>query len=100
MENLIQTSTNRILNNMTDRAVREAIKLERQARDAGDRKVANTLREGVRALARVLWELFGGLPIDNINAIRELVDEHEGETYLGCDSRNYVRLFQKALERK
>lgn len=46
------------------------------------------------------WEMFGGLPADSINTIEKIVKDNENDTYLGYDSRNYVKLFREAIKTK
>jgi hypothetical protein len=43
----------------------------------------------------VLWKIFGGLPIDSINAIEKIAIENKNP-YLGADSQDYVDLFIEA----
>ena len=110
MENLVETSTNRVLNNMVSRAIREAIILQQKANEEAiiqkQREVArepysymvvHALRDGVRAISHVLQEMFGELPIDCIRAIEIIVEENKNDTHLGYDSRDYVKLFKEIL---
>ena len=102
MVNLVEVSINRTLNNVIDRAIREALLLELKATEEKAQhqnfSASNALRKGVRAICAILQKMFGGLPIDSINAIEKIVRDNEGDSYLGCDSRDYVKLFIETLE--
>jgi len=95
MHDLTLVATSRVLSQMANTAIREAVKLERVARESN---CPALVRRGVEALAEVLWQLYGGYPADSIMAIQRIVTDHEGVQYLGCDGRDYIKLFEEALE--
>lgn len=110
MKNLIEVVTNKLLNEVVDTAVREAVKLQKKANDEYAKQcelrdnsqpysftMKHTLCEGVGAVCDVLWRIFGGYPIDSINAIEKIASANESQT-LGYDCQDYVALFVDALE--
>ncbi len=112
VRNLIEVINNKALNEIVDQAVREALRLQLQANKERDNqrlleeegkpydyKRCRIIEDGVRGLCQVLWRVFGGYPIDSIEAIRKIAVENKSD-YLGLDSRDYVDLFMEALEKR
>lgn len=110
MKNLTEVTSNKMLKEIVDRTVREAVKLQKRAdseytkqkdlEEAGkpyNFTKKHTLEEGARALAEVLWTIFGGMPINSINAIRTITRENNSP-HVGGDSQDYVTLFLDALQ--
>lgn len=107
MTNLIEVTTNKILNEMVDQAIREAIHLQRKAdtehknqcerREAGQEfnfALYHAYVEGARGLGQALQKLFGGYPAHIHRAIEKLSKENHDI----CCSVDFVNIFIKALE--
>ena len=86
MHNMIELATNKVLNDLVDTTIREAIVLKKAAND-----------QGVSALCNVLWRLLGGCPADSVDAIHRIVAENKSEI-LGHDSQDYIKLFMDAFK--
>jgi hypothetical protein len=110
LRNLTEYATNKLLNEIVDEAVREALQLQRKAdkirREQAVFEVdgkpynyrdAALLEEGVHGLCEVLWKVFGGLPAYSILAIEKISRENKSDV-LGFDSQDYVELFMEAFE--
>lgn len=112
MKNLVELSTNKLLNEIVDTAVRQALiqqikcneeyekqkKLE-QAGQPFNFTVSHILREGAHHTCEVLWKVFGGYPYEHHNAIEKIAAGDKGP-YIGYDCRNYVEMYMEALEGK
>ena len=95
MHDLAKVATNRILNQMVNCAIRKAILLERTAQES---ECPALMRMGVNALVEVLWQVYGGYSADCAIAIQNIVAENEKNDCLGYDSRDYIKMFEEALE--
>lgn len=109
MRDLIGAITNKMLNEIVDETVREALKLQVKANkeyakqksleESGEPynyKLKHTLEEGVRGLCEVLWTTFGGCTADSMAVIREIADQNDSD-HLGYDCQDYVSLFMEAF---
>ncbi len=112
MKNLTEVATNKVLNEMVDAAVREAVKLQVEAnKERAKQKTfemtgehyaytaAHKLEQGVKAVCEVLWKIFGGCTADSIWAINKIVMENNSEI-LGYDCQDYIQLFICAFENR
>ena len=108
---MTQLATDKMLHDMTEAAIREAILLQKAANKERFTQVENeaegrpynyaakdAYEQGVHALCEVLWRFFGGCTMDSINAIRKVVAKSEKDKLLGLDSRDYIKLFMDAFK--
>ena len=107
MRDLTRIATNKVLNEMVDTAIRQAIMLQIIGNRAGEIQnklemdgelynysKAAAFREGVAAVCYVLWQLYGGCPADSIVAIERIVAKHHKlSDVLGLDCQDYIRLY-------
>jgi hypothetical protein len=87
--NINSIALEKVLHNVLNSAVDEAVRLQLDANSAhkrykgGSFAEINALESGVRALSHVLSEAFNALSIDVIRAVKTLAEEHE---YDRCDA--------------
>lgn len=109
IKNLIEVTTNKLLNDIVDTAVSEALILQQRADREGNKQeelkkagqlydytMKNTIQQGVHAVCEVLWRIFGGCIADSIAAIEKIAAENKSST-LGYDCQDYVALFMEAF---
>lgn len=113
MKNLVELTTNKLLNEIVDTAVRQALiqqvkcneeyEKQREPEDAGQPfnfTVSHILREGAHHTCEVLWKIFGGYPYEHHNAIEKIAARGNNSHHLGYDCRDYVEMYMEALEAK
>lgn len=112
MKNMVEVATNKMLNDVVDTTIRQALMLQRQANDIRAEQTAlraegkpynflkaATFEGGVRSLCLVLWTVFGGMPIESINAIQQLAEEPANK-HLAYESRDCIGMFMEILEKE
>jgi hypothetical protein len=110
MKNLVEVATNKMLNDVVDTTIRQALMLQQGANSIREhqeellpeRRTAPSVRavaleEGARSLCQVLWRVFGGMPIDSIRAIERLAEEPANK-HLAYESRDCIGMFMEILE--
>lgn len=110
MRNLTEVVNNKLLNDIVDETVRQALKLQREADKVREEQKAIQsegkpynysqavrLEEGVSALSNILWTVFGGMPIDSIQVIQRISRENTSDM-LGYDCQDYVGLFMDEFQ--
>jgi len=111
MKNLIKPLTNKMLNEIVGKAVKEATALQAQVnQEAAEQDIlrkdnqpysymkAHDLEKGVHAVCEVLHTIFGGLPIYTIETIRKVTLENNQNGLIGYDGQDYVEMFTNAFE--
>jgi len=110
MKDMVELATNKLLNEVTEQAIREALILQRRANEerAAQKKLEDSgepynytrvaiLEDGAEACCQVIWKVFGELPIYIISAIRKIAEENNSP-YIGRDSQDYIDIFAAAFE--
>ena len=111
MRDMISAVTNKMLNEMVETAIRQAVQLQvkankedakqRELRDSNkpyDFRMKHQMLEGSHAVCEVLWRVYGGYPYQMHKAIEILVDENKSKS-LGLDCQDYIALFEDALKK-
>ena len=88
--NLIETATNKVLNDIVRTAIAQALRLKAAAKEEAENQCkkrdegkphsfagVTRLDAGVRALCEVLWQIIGGYPYETHDAISGLEEPPE-----------------------
>lgn len=101
---MIKMATNKVLNDVIDTAIFEALRLKTRGKEYAERKRQQNpdqadiigdsyFQEGIHALNEVLWKVFGGYPYEILKTIDKLSEKYDG--YMSAD---FTAEFIKTLE--
>ena len=110
MTNIIEITTNKLLNEIVEEAVRQAVRQQSNANKEYDKQKEleqtgkpfnftqkHLMEEGSHACCQILQTIFGGYPYQHFAAIEKIVNENKSDI-LGYDCQDYVTLFVEAYE--
>jgi len=101
--------TTKVLHDIMNTAIKEGVRIQRiadieyakqnnfeQSGQPYNYREKHLIEQGVSAVCEILWKIYGGCPMDSIQAIRNITRNNPSNT-AGYDNQDYVLMFSEAF---